>query len=107
MKAIKIEGNNGKYKAIPVMISYDKDGELVYDEDAWLFDDDVEKLYVVEYNGELYYPIFASWKEIEEQFEDVVVDALKKDGCFREVEYSDDPDDDDEATDIRLFILDI
>ena len=85
MKAIKIEGKDGEYKAIPVKISYDKDGELEYDEDAWLFNDDVEKLYVVEYNGKMYLP-FASWKEIEEEFEDVVVDALKKDGCFQEVE---------------------
>ena len=106
-KGFKVEGENGNYKAIPVNV-YDANGEL--DEDLMdsvrLFADDVKQIYVVEYNGRLY-EYFASWEEIEEEFEEIVVDALKREGYFQEIEYSDDPDDDDEATDIRLFVLNV
>ena len=107
-KGFRIEGENGNYKAVPVNI-YDTNGEFIEDllGSVWVVDDDVKKLYVVEYNGEIYYPLFSSMEELEEEFEDVVVDALKKNGYFQEIEYSDDPDDDDEATDIRLFIFDV
>ena len=107
-KGVRIEGENGNYKAFLVNV-YDANGELDEDlmEDTWLFDEEVKRIYAVEYNGEIYYPIFSSWEELEDEFEDVVVDALKKDGYFQEIEYSDDPDDDDEATDIRLFTFDI
>lgn len=74
---------------------------------AWIFDENVKKLYVVEYNGRIYYPIFDSMEGVEDEFEDVVVDALKEDGRFYEIEFSDDPDDDDEVIDIRLFVLDV
>ena len=51
----------------------------------------------------VYFPLFTSMEEVEDEFEDKVVDALKKDGLFREIEYSDDPDDDDKVCEIRLL----
>ena len=108
-KGIVIEGENGNYKAVTVNV-HDANGELLDDESlegVWLVEEDVKKVYVVEYNGELYFPPFSSWEEIEKEFDDEVVDALKTDGRFWDIEYTDDPDGDDEATDIRLFTLDI
>lgn len=109
MKGFRFEGENGNYKALPVNI-YDANGELLDDdsmEGVWIYDDAVEKLYAVVYNGRLYYPIFESMEELEEEFDDKVVKALKKDGCFHEIEYSDDPDDDDEVVDIRLLVFNV
>ena len=105
MKGIRIEQVNGDYQAISVDLTYDSDGEIDFSklDNAWLFDDDIDTFYVVVYDGMVYFPLFTSMEEVEDEFEDKVVDALKKDGLFREIEYSDDPDDDDKVCEIRLL----
>lgn len=106
-KGFIIEGENGKYKAVPADI-LDNDGEIDWDkviEDSIVvLEDNEDTIYIMEYNGR---EIMTTprMKDIEEEYEDVVVDALKKDGVFSEIEYSDDPDDDDELVEFRLFTL--
>lgn len=103
-KGIRVEGKNGQYRVIPVKVDEKGDFEDDTIDDAILLNEDDDKVYVVEHNGKMYLP-FSSWEDIEEEFEDNVVAALKKDGIFREVEYCDDPDDDDDVCEFRLFIL--
>ena len=106
-RGFKVEGKNGDFKIIPVDI-LDKDGEIDWDkvieENIVVLEDSEDTIYVLEYNGR---EIMTTPRmtEIEEEDEDVVVDALKRDGVFSEIEYSDDPDDDDELVEFRLFTL--
>ena len=77
--------------------------DWVNEKDILLVDDEkVSDLLCVEYNGELL-PYLQTWQDVEFEFEDPVVDGLKKDGIFREVEYSFDPDDDDQLNEWHLI----
>ena len=111
MRAFKIEGKDGHFHAIPVEV-LDAEGEIDWDkvdelgEVAFLYEESDNKVYVLEYNGRVIMTT-SRMADIEEEFEDKVVDALKKDGVFSEIEYSDDPDDDDELTEFRLTVLDV
>ena len=53
-------------------------------------------------NGQIL-PHVQSWHEVEYEFEDPVVEGLKKDGIFRETEYAEDPEDDDQIYEWQVF----
>ena len=59
-------------------------------------------LLCVTYNGQIL-PHIQSWQEVEYEFEDPVVEGLKKDGIFRETEYAEDPEDDDQIYEWQVF----
>ena len=103
MKAFIIDGGYGKYEAIPVNIYDDKGNEVVDVMEAGysLLGDDDNKLFIVERNGFLLHT-FPSMDMLNCELEDVVADALKKDGFYR-----DNPDDEDKANEYRLIILDV
>ena len=103
MKAFIIDGGYGKYEAIPVNIYNDEGNEVVDVIDAGysLMEDGDDKIYIVERNGFLLHT-FPSLDTLNCLLEDVVADALKKDGF-----YLDNPDDEDETNEYRLIILDV
>lgn len=77
--------------------------DWVNEKDILLVDDEkVSDLLCVEYNGELL-PYLQTWQDVEFEFEDPVVDGLKKDGIFRETEYAEDPKDDDQIYEWQVF----
>lgn len=110
MRGFKVENKDGKFIPVPVNIEdfLDEDGDLYWDkvfkEDITVLEDGDDKIYVLEYNGRVI--TITPWLEqIEDEYEDEVVEALKRDGYFREIEYCDDPDDDDEVHEFRLTTL--
>ena len=106
--------------------AYYKDGNFVYEEVEapynsldeneiddwwdWVLETDyipvdeskLPDLLCVTYNGQIL-PHVQSWKDVEFEFEDPVVEGLKKDGIFRETEYAEDPEDDDQIYEWQVF----
>lgn len=106
--------------------SYYKDGNFFYEEVEapynpldeneiddwwdWVLETDfipvdeskLSDLLCVTYNGKIL-PHVQSWQEVEYEFEDPVVEGLKKDGIFRETEYAEDPEDDDQIYEWQVF----
>lgn len=106
--------------------AYYKDGNYVYEEVEapynpldeneiddwwdWVLETDfipideskLSDLLCVTYNGQIL-PHVQSWQEVEYEFEDPVVEGLKKDGIFRETEYAEDPEDDDQIYEWQVF----
>lgn len=84
---------------------YDELDEFLWgdhpDNDFTLIEDELENVIAVEYNDELQYTI--TWAMLEEEFEDELVEALKKDKIFQSIEYAEDPEDDDDITTFRVF----
>ena len=111
MKGIIVNGGNGKYTAEVVYDLYDANGNLdekmIEEREILLTDDSTNKVYVVDYNGKLYYPIFFSFEEVEDEFEDCVVEALKKKGYFSSIEDDPNADDDDDEYVIKVFTLEV
>lgn len=83
---------------------YDELDEFLLEEtdDPYIgIEEDLDDIIAVEYNGELFYTY--TWSMLEEEFEDEVVSALKKDKFFESIEYAEDPEDDDIITTIQVF----
>jgi len=83
---------------------YDELDEFLLEEtdDPYIgIEEDLDDIIAVEYNGELFYTY--TWSMLEEEFEDEVVSALKKDKFFESIEYAEDPEDDDIKTTIQVF----
>ena len=110
MKGIIVNGENGKYSAEVIFDIYDNNGEIdddkIMERNAWLADDDIHTVYIVEYNGEMYFPIFFTFEDIEAEFDDRVTKALKKKGYFSSYEDDDNADEDNDV-EIKLFTLTI
>jgi hypothetical protein len=77
--------------------------DWVNENDILLVDDDkIPELLCVEYNGE-FLPYLQTWQDIEDEFEDPLVEALKKDEYYHEIEFADDPADDDQVYEWQVF----
>ena len=117
MKAFIVKGYHDNYKAIPMDIVYDADGEIEYDS---MFDsleegnklaflnDDQHTLYVLEYIHHGHdFSVYSSMEDIDEELEDIVVNDLKSKGNYREVEHSKRPWDIIDPCEYWLFKLEV
>lgn len=75
-------------------------GDTPHD-DFIAIEEDLDNVIAVEYDGELFYTI--TWSMLEEELVDEVVDVLKRDKYFEELEFAEDPEDDDIKTTIQVF----
>lgn len=84
---------------------YDELDEFFYGDtphdDFIAIEEDLDNVIAVEYDGELFYTI--TWSMLEEELVDEVVDVLKRDKYFEELEFAEDPEDDDIKTTIQVF----
>lgn len=105
LEAFNIEGNNGKYKVVPVD-SYDENGEV--DEDVLckadvVIDEDDEVIFVMEHNGSMkmaHSSLRLLLEFVGGDFEKKVIDAIKSKGYFHEVN-------DNDVMDVRLYVIDL
>lgn len=111
MKGVIVKGGNGEYTAEVVYDFFDADGDIDWDiveeRHIWLTEPNVKKIYIVEANGKFQRPLQFSFEEIEERFEDCVLNALKTKGYFSSWEDDPDADKDDDEYVIKVFTLDI
>ena len=68
--------------------------DYVDETEARLLSPDWKEGYIIEHNGDLWL-FFSNWEEIEEEYEEVLVDTLKKDGYLI----------DDEGYVVKLYVV--
>ena len=67
-------------------------------------EEEIANLICLEYNGDAeLYSYLHTWNDVENEFEDPVVEALKKDEYYREIEFAEDPEDDDIVYEWQIF----
>lgn len=110
LKYYSIKKENDKYMLIEHDVSkFNSDDEI----DDWMEErgdvimraDDQPIELVVEVDGKVWSWVL-TWEDVEFEFEDEIVEVLKTKGEYEEFDYSDDPDDDDIRTHIKVFNID-
>ena len=95
---VKVEKKGEEYSVRKLDISQIPDDDALWDfideNDAFLLSPDWKEGYIVEHNGDIW-QFFPEWEMIEEEYEEVLVNALKKDGIMV----------DDEGYVVKLFVV--
>lgn len=65
-------------------------------------EEDIPNLICLIHNGE-WLSYIHTWSDLEEEFEEKLVNELRTNGSYREIEYSSDPDDDDQLNEWHLI----
>ena len=111
MHHFKVYKQDDKYVYEEVLSPFKEDG--TEDDQYWDWvgeneillvpDEDIPNLICLIYNGE-WLSYIHTWSDLEEEFEEKLVFELRANGSYREIEYSDDPDDDDQLDEWQVFL---